>query len=145
MGVMTDRTHRDLTADDVARIAGTYHAWRHDVGAGLAPAPSARSAQGDDQEGDDQDDQEGDHKGRPYADTPGFCKSATLDDIRGHGYVLTPGRYVGAAAAEDDGEPFADKMARLTAELRAQMAEGRRLDEAIWMSLEGLVYEEPMD
>ena len=72
---------------------------------------------------------------------PGFCKSATRDDIRGHGYVLTPGRYVGAAAAEDDGEPFAEKMARLTAELRAQVAEGRRLDEAIRENLEGLGYD----
>ena len=144
MGVMTDRTHRDLTADDVARIAGTYHAWRHDVGAGLAPARSARSARSapsaPSAQGDDQDDQEGDHKGRPYADIAGFCKSAALDDIRGHGHVLTPGRYVGAAAAEDDGEPFADKMARLTAELREQMAEGRRLDEAILTNLERITH-----
>jgi type I restriction enzyme M protein len=56
--------------------------------------------------------------------------------------VLTPGRYVGAAAAEADDEPFAEKMARLTADLRAQMDEGRRLDEAIWANLEGLGYGE---
>ena len=60
-----------------------------------------------------------------YEDVPGFCKSATLDEIAGHGFVLTPGRYVGAAAAEDDGEPFDEKMARLTAELAAQFEERR--------------------
>ena len=49
---------------------------------------------------------------RPYSDVPGFCKAATLDDVRGHGHVLTPGRYVGAEEVEDDGEPFDDVMAR---------------------------------
>ncbi len=76
----------------------------------------------------------------PYADIPGFCKSATLDDIRGHGHVLTPGRYVGAAAAEDDGEPFEEKMARLVATLREQQAEAARLDAAIAANLEALGY-----
>ena len=62
---------------------------------------------------------------------PGFCKSATLDEIRKHGYVLTPGRYVGAEAAEDDGEPFDEKMKRLTAQWREQQAEAARLDAEI--------------
>ncbi len=66
-----------------------------------------------------------------YADIPGFCKSATLEEIRKHGHVLTPGRYVGAAPQEDDGEPFEDKMARLTKQWREQQAEARRLDAAI--------------
>jgi type I restriction enzyme M protein len=81
---------------------------------------------------------EGDHKGRPYADIPGFCKSATLDEIRKHGHVLTPGRYVGAAEVEDDGEPFEEKMARLAAQWRQQRAEAVRLDAAIEANLRGL-------
>jgi len=76
-----------------------------------------------------------------YEDVPGFCKSATLDEIAGHGFVLTPGRYVGAAAAEDDGEPFDEKMARLTAELAAQFEESARLEEEIRRNLERLGYE----
>jgi len=81
------------------------------------------------------------HDEGSYEDVPGFCKSATLDEIAGHGYVLTPGRYVGAAAAEDDGEPFEEKMARLTAELAAQFAESARLEEEIRRNLERLGYE----
>jgi type I restriction enzyme M protein len=99
LGVMINRTLRDLTPDEIARVASTYHAWR--------------TGEGD------------------YADIPGFCKSAALDEIAGHGYVLTPGRYVGAADAEDDGEPFADKMARLVGELRDQFAESARLETVI--------------
>lgn len=76
-----------------------------------------------------------------YEDVPGFCKSAALDEIAGHGYVLTPGRYVGAAAAEDDGEPFEEKMARLTAELAAQFEESARLEDDIRRNLEQLGYE----
>jgi len=75
-----------------------------------------------------------------YEDVPGFCKSAALDEIAGHGYVLTPGRYVGAAAAKDDGEPFDEKLARLTAELTAQFAESARLEEEIRRNLERLSY-----
>ncbi len=70
-----------------------------------------------------------------YADVPGFCKSATLNEIRERGHVLTPGRYVGAEAQEDDGEPFAEKMMRLVARLRAQQAEAAKLDAAIWRNL----------
>jgi len=75
-----------------------------------------------------------------YEDVPGFCKSATLDEIAGHGYVLTPGRYVGAAAAEDDGEPFEEKIARLTAELAAQFAESARLEATIRENMRRLGY-----
>ena len=64
--------------------------------------------------------------GGRYADEPGFCKSATTEEIAAQGYVLTPGRYVGTAAAEEDDEPFEEKMERLTATLREQMAEGAR-------------------
>jgi type I restriction enzyme M protein len=112
MGSLVDRTHRELTDDDVAKIAGTYHAWRGDPGAG------------------------------EYADVPGFCRAAPLDEIRKHGHVLTPGRYVGAAAAEEDEEPFEEKMRRLTATLREQQAEGAKLDAAIAANLTELGYGE---
>ena len=119
LGSMVDRTHRELTDDDLARIAGTYHAWRGDphpksLSQGerdfAPPSPLGRGAGGE---------------GTTYQDIPGFCKSATIDDIRKHGYVLTPGRYVGAEAAEDDDELFEEKMQRLAATLRGQQAESR--------------------
>ncbi len=75
-----------------------------------------------------------------YEDVAGFCKSATLDDIRKHGHVLTPGRYVGADAQEDDGEPFEEKMKRLTTTLRQQQAEAANLDDAIAGNLKELGY-----
>jgi len=75
-----------------------------------------------------------------YADVAGFCKSAPLEEIRKHGHVLTPGRYVGAEAAEDDGEPFGEKMQRLAAQLREQQAEAAKLDAAIAANLKALGY-----
>jgi type I restriction enzyme M protein len=110
LGTMADRVHRELLDADIAKIAGTYHAWRGDKAAG------------------------------EYADVPGFCKRATLEDIRKHGHVLTPGRYVGAETAEDDGEPFEEKMKRLTATLREQQAAAAKLDAAIAANLEELGY-----
>ena len=101
LGELVDRTHRELTDADIARIARTYHAWRGEAEAGA------------------------------YEDVPGFCKAASLDEIRKHGHVLTPGRYVGAEAQAEDDEPFEDKMRRLTAQLRTQQAEAARLDAAI--------------
>ncbi|GIW81347.1 MAG: DNA methyltransferase [Gemmatales bacterium] len=111
LGTMIDRVHRELTDDDIRQIADTYHAWRGDK--------SIKTK---------------------YKDIPGFCKSATLEEIRKHGHVLTPGRYVGAAPQEDDGEPFEEKMARLTAELKQQQKEAARLDKLIWANLEDLGY-----
>ena len=73
-----------------------------------------------------------------YDNLPGFCKSAALEEIRHHGHVLTPGRYVGAAPQDDDGEPFQEKMDRLTAQWREQQAEGQQLDSAIAENLERL-------
>ncbi|MGH3088564.1 MAG: N-6 DNA methylase, partial [Rubrobacteraceae bacterium] len=75
-----------------------------------------------------------------YKDIPGFCKSATLEEIRKHGHVLTPGRYVGAEAQDDDGEPFEEKMKRLTATLREQQAEAAKLDATIAANLKELGY-----
>jgi type I restriction enzyme M protein len=108
LGVLRDRIHRDLTDDEIARIAGAYHAWRGEKAAGK------------------------------YADVPGFCKSATTEEIASHGFVLTPGRYVGAEEAEDDGEPFEEKMQRLTNTLAAQFKEGAKLEKAILKNLAGL-------
>lgn len=80
-------------------------------------------------------------RGEGYEDVPGFCKSVTLDEIKKHGFVLTPGRYVGAAEVEEDGEPFAEKMERLTALLSEQFAESERLEREIKKNLGGLGYE----
>lgn len=79
--------------------------------------------------------------GEGYEDVAGFCKSAGLAALEKHDFVLTPGRYVGAAAEADDGEPFAEKMGRLTEELKAQFAEGERLEGEIRRNLVGLGYE----
>jgi type I restriction enzyme M protein len=124
LGPLVDRTHRELTGEDIARIAGTYHAWRS-VGAGSHPAREAGSGP------------------PPYEDVPGFCKSAPLEEVRKHGHVLTPGRYVGAEAVEDDGEPFEEKMQRLTATLREQQAEAAKLDAAIAANLNELGFGDP--
>ena len=108
LGRMVDRTHRELTDEDIARIAETYHAWRGEEGAG------------------------------GYSDVPGFCKAVSLEEVRKHGHVLTPGRYVGAAPQEEDDEPFEDKMKRLVAQLRGQQDEAAELDAAIAANLEAL-------
>jgi type I restriction enzyme M protein len=84
---------------------------------------------------------EGRGEGNPgYSDVPGFCKSATTAEIAAHGYVLTPGRYVGAEEVEDDGEPFEEKMPRLVAELNAQFCESAKLEKAIKERLSNLGY-----
>ncbi|RLB88746.1 MAG: SAM-dependent DNA methyltransferase, partial [Deltaproteobacteria bacterium] len=77
-----------------------------------------------------------------YEDVPGFCKSATIDEIKGHGYVLTPGRYVGAEEVEDDGVPFDEKMTELTAKLYEQFAMADQLEATIRKNLEALGYGE---
>jgi type I restriction enzyme M protein len=110
LGTLVDRVHRELTEEDVAKIAGAYHAWRGEKGAGK------------------------------YEDVAGFCKSATLEEITAHDFVLTPGRYVGAEDVEDDGEPFDAKMKRLVAELEGQLVEGARLDAEIKKNLRSLGY-----
>ena len=110
MGTMVDRVHRELTDEDIAKIAGTYHAWR------------------------------GETDGK-YQNVPGYCKSATLDEIREHSHVLTPGRYVGAPESEEDDEPFEEKMARLTSELSEQFAESRHLEDEIRKNLRGVGFD----
>lgn len=79
-------------------------------------------------------------EGGEYEDKPGWWQSATLEDIKGHGYVLTPGRYVGAEEVEDDGVPFEEKMAELTAQLYDQFAKSDTLEATIKKNLEELGY-----
>ena len=110
IGTMISRTQKELTEADIARIAKTYHAWR------------------------------GEKKDGAYEDQAGYCKSATLEDIRKHDFVLTPGRYVGAADLEDDGIPFETKMTEMTQLLYQQMEESLKLDEVIRKNLEVLGY-----
>ncbi|MEP2533844.1 class I SAM-dependent DNA methyltransferase [Shimia sp.] len=102
------RKQKELSGDEIGRIATAYHAWRGEPDAG------------------------------EYEDVPGFCKSAGKDEIAKHNFVLTPGRYVGAGAAEEDSEPFEEKFARLMGELRGQFAEGQRLEKEIEDRLESL-------
>ncbi len=137
LGRMVDRTHRELTDEDIARIADTYHAWRD----GSQDTPSPLKGEGRDEGADTPSPLEGEGRGegeKTYADVPGFCKSASLEEIRKHGHVLTPGRHVGAEPQSDDGEPFEDKMQRLVAQLREQQAEATQLDAAIGANLKRL-------
>ena len=110
MGSLIDRTHRELSDEEIAHIANTYHSWRGEKGVGK------------------------------YEDVPGFCKSVIAGQVESHGYVLTPGRYVGAEEAEDDDEPFEGKMKRLTAQLWEQQAQSHRLDKAIAQNLKDIGY-----
>jgi type I restriction enzyme M protein len=112
LGYLVDRAERALTSEDIARIRDTYHAWRESRSAVM--------------------------KGIRYQDVSGFCKSVPLDDIRAAGYALIPGRYVGAPVAGNDGEPTADKVARLTKELLAALDESARLDGVVREQVERL-------
>ena len=112
LGTMISRVQIEFTDADIQRIANTVHSWRGD---GETAAE--------------------------YADIPGFCRSVTLAEIAEHGHVLTPGRYVGAEAVEDDDEVFAEKMQRLTEKLGEQMAKGAELNGLIRQKLGGLGYE----
>ena len=111
LGSMISRVQAELTDEVIARIAATVAAWR------------------------------GEAAGETYADLPGYCRSVPLAEIAEHGHVLTPGRYVGAEAVEDDDEAFADKMQKLTEKLGEQMAKGAELDALIRQKLGGLGYE----
>lgn len=129
IGSMISRTQKELTETDIARIAGTYHAWRSD---NTKSQPERVS------EGQNQPQSLAHASG--YEDQPGYCKSATLEDIRKHDFVLTPGRYVGAADLEDDCIPFETKMTEMTQLLYQQMEESSKLDEVIRKNLEVLGY-----
>lgn len=111
LGRMISRVQAELTDAVIERIAATVAAWR------------------------------GEADGETYADIPGYCRSVPLAEIAQHGHVLTPGRYVGAEAVEEDDEAFADKMQKLTEKLGEQMAKGAELDALIRQKLGGLGYE----
>jgi type I restriction enzyme M protein len=101
----------ELTAAEIQKISDTYHSWRGGKSSSTLPS---------------------------FSDQPGFCKSVKLEEIQTHGYVLTPGRYVGAADVEDDGEPFEEKLKRLTATLEEQFTESAKLEKAIRQNLKSL-------
>lgn len=115
LGRMISRVQCEFADEEIERIASTVAAWRGEAAPG--------EVVGD------------------YADVPGFCRSVPLAEIAQHGHVLTPGRYVGAEAVEDDDEAFAEKMTRLTEKLSEQMAKGAELDALIRVKLGGLGYE----
>ncbi|MEM3112770.1 MAG: N-6 DNA methylase, partial [Candidatus Anstonellales archaeon] len=110
-GKLVDRRHKELTDEDIRKISDTYHAWR------------------------------GELKNKKYEDIPGFCKSASLEEIRKHEWILTPGRYVGAEEEEEDEQEFEEKMKRLTSELSKQMEEGKKLDAEIRKNLKQIGYD----
>ncbi|MDZ4349188.1 MAG: class I SAM-dependent DNA methyltransferase [Xanthomonadaceae bacterium] len=139
MGTLVDRTRRELSEADIQKIADTYHAWRGTVGVRGDVPQQCNMAQPETSTSRDVGAR-GNVPLPDYQDIPGFCKSATLDEIRKHGHVLTPGRYVGAEAAEDDGEAFADKMQRFSQQWREQQQEAARLDAAIEANLRELGY-----
>jgi type I restriction enzyme M protein len=128
MGQMVDRVHRELSESDISQIAEVYHNWKCDWDRTHDEA-SKRKIDVD--------------LAPPYADKPGFCKSVKLEEIRTHDYTLTPGRYVGAEEIEDDGEPFEEKMRRLTAKLEEQFAESAKLENVIKTNLRGLDHHLP--
>ncbi|WP_353948329.1 class I SAM-dependent DNA methyltransferase [Sporolactobacillus sp. Y61] len=108
-GSMIDRRHRELSQEDIDKIAGTYHQWRNRDG--------------------------------KYEDVKGFCKSATLDDVKENDYILTPGRYVGIEEEKDDGIPFDQKMNQLTSELSDLFNQSHKLEEEVKKNLRGIGYE----
>lgn len=118
MGRMIDRVRRELTDDEIAKIAATYHSWR------AKPATAKKL------------------KLAPYENVAGFCKSVNVEGehgIRSHGFVLTPGRYVGAEATEEDDVPFEERFAMLQSKLDEQFRYGRRLETVIASSLARLL------
>ena len=112
MGVMVNRRNKELTDDDLAQIANTYHNWRASTGSAA-----------------------------PYEDIAGFCKSSTIDEVRQNNYVLMPGRYVGTEEEEIDLVPFEDKMKSLTTKLSEQFAKGDELKKTIRENLKSIGYE----
>lgn len=113
LGILVDRRHRELTAEDIKKISNVYHAWR----------------------GEPIDGQKVE-----YADVAGFCKAVRHEEIRKQGHILTPGRYVGAEEEEADKEEFAEEMAKLTATLQEQFDKSKELDNVILTNLRGLGY-----
>jgi type I restriction enzyme M protein len=122
LGTLIDRVHRELTGADLQKIVTTYHAWRGDTENSKLKAENSNAA---------------------YADVAGFCKSVSTANIGAYGYVLTPGRYVGAEEVEDDGDPFEQKMPRLVAELHVQFDQSARLEKTIRNNITSLGFKMP--
>jgi type I restriction enzyme M protein len=164
LGIMKDRVHKELTDADIATIAGTYHAWRGDnVGTfvsnvqstdGTSVATAKNSYSKSDTESGNKVEQVSEpaqtntnnttseqHQSAAlhYTDIPGYCKAIKTAELQAQNYILTPGRYVGMAPKQnEDTEPFADKMKRLTAELYTQFEESARLEQEIKANLKKL-------
>ena len=105
MGQMVSRTHRELTNEEIKQIAKTYHAWR------------------------------GENYRDEYKDIPGFCRSATIEEVCQYDYMLTPGRYVGVELQREDGEVFEDKMSRLSSQWFEHSREAKKVDQLISSNL----------
>ncbi|TDH26783.1 SAM-dependent DNA methyltransferase [Segetibacter sp. 3557_3] len=117
LGFMTNRRNKELADADIKQITEAYHSWRNKP---LSPTKEGSQT---------------------YHDIPGFCKAATLDEVRNNNYVLMPGRYVGTEAEEDDGILFSDKIAALTSKLAEQLSKGRSLETEIRENLKSIGYE----
>jgi type I restriction enzyme M protein len=113
LGVMVDRRHRELTDEDIKKIANTYHAWRGELVAGQKVE---------------------------YKDIPGFCKAVRLDEVRKQGYMLTPGRYIDSDDVEEDNEDFEEKIQQLTSAFAGQLAEEEKLNAEIRKHLSNMGY-----
>jgi type I restriction enzyme M protein len=138
IGSMISRTQKELDPDDIAAIARTYHAWRgENAEYGMLNAEKEVASF--------DNSSLIIHNSSVYANIAGYCNSATLADIKKHDYVLTPGRYVGAADIEDDGIAFETKMTEMSQTLYAQMEESNKLDEVIRKNLEHLGFGEQRD
>jgi type I restriction enzyme M protein len=118
LGTMISRKQKELSEKDIAKISDTYHNWRRGNGSSLPT----------------------DNQITPYQDIAGFCKSATIEDVRKNNYILTPGRYIDFKEVAEDGIAFDDKMQTLTATLSAQMQTANELDEAIKVNLQKIGY-----
>ena len=146
LGTMIDRRHRELTTEDIKKIADTYHNWRNVEKAQLNN--KGRYSEHDAESLPQLDIQIVAENGEEYKtsehieyeDIQGFCYSATIEDIRENEYVLTPGRYVGIEEAEDDGIPFEEKMENLTSELSELFKKSHKLEEEIRKDLKGIGY-----
>lgn len=132
MGTMASRKLRVFTDADSDKIASTYHAWRNVSGASSLESLSREERIGRGQR------RVASENAEAYTDIDGFCKSATLEEVRAQDYKLTPGIYVGTEAAEEDSEPFEEKMARLQAQLLEQFEKGNELQERIKINFDKL-------
>ncbi|WP_299492766.1 class I SAM-dependent DNA methyltransferase [uncultured Shewanella sp.] len=153
MGTMISRTNKALTKDDIALIADTYHAWRSTDEAWQKRRVERVTAKEEvaDKHGENANPLPKEGTGaligekypvEKYQDQAGFCKSASITDIKANDFVLTPGRYVGAAEVADDGIAFETKMRALSQTLYRQMDQSKELDKAIRHNLEALGYGE---